>query len=152
QTTEIEYLPKGVPVLLKKTGEVGEYIGAARVAVADMTDEQKDVAKLADGSIFKGVEEPTDIADISGTKYVLYKDKFIETTSGTLKKNRCYLLLDEAGARVMNIVTDDEATGIARVADDENGEKWYSLDGRSLQGKPARKGLYIRNGKKVVVK
>ena len=152
QTTEIEYLPKGVPVLLKKTGEVGEYIGAARVAVADMTDEQKAVAELADGSIFKGVEEPTDIADISGTKYVLYKDKFIETTSGTLPKNRCYLLLDEAGARVMNIVTDNEATGIARVADDENGEKWYSLDGRSLQGKPARKGLYIRNGKKVVVK
>ena len=152
QTTEIEYLPKGVPVLLKKTGEVGEYIGAARVAVADMTDEQKAVAELADGSIFKGVEEPTDIADISGTKYVLYKDKFIETTSGTLPKNRCYLLLDEAGARVMNIITVGEATGIARVADGENGEKWYSLDGRSLQGKPARKGLYIRNGKKVVVK
>ncbi len=29
---------------------------------------------------------------------------------------------------------------------------WYTLDGRRMQGKPAQKGLYIRNGKKVMVK
>jgi len=29
---------------------------------------------------------------------------------------------------------------------------WYSLDGRKLQGKPTSKGVYVVNGKKVVVK
>ncbi len=32
-----------------------------------------------------------------------------------------------------------------------NGQ-WYALDGQRLSGKPTRKGLYIRNGKKVRVK
>lgn len=27
-------------------------------------------------------------------------------------------------------------------------EKWYTLDGRKLNGKPAKKGIYIQNGKK----
>ena len=30
--------------------------------------------------------------------------------------------------------------------------QWYDLEGRKLQGKPAQKGVYICNGKKVVVK
>ena len=30
--------------------------------------------------------------------------------------------------------------------------KWYTLDGRKLSGKPTAKGLYIVNGKKVIVK
>ena len=33
-----------------------------------------------------------------------------------------------------------------------NGETWYDMNGRRLQSKPVRKGVYIKNGKKVVVK
>ena len=29
---------------------------------------------------------------------------------------------------------------------------WYSLDGRKLDAKPTKKGLYIHNGNKVVIK
>jgi hypothetical protein len=29
---------------------------------------------------------------------------------------------------------------------------WYTLDGRRLTGQPVRKGIYINNGKKMVVK
>ena len=35
----------------------------------------------------------------------------------------------------------------ATAADD-----WYSLDGRKLEGKPRRKGVYVNGGKKVVVR
>jgi hypothetical protein len=31
-------------------------------------------------------------------------------------------------------------------------EEWYSIDGRKLEGKPTRKGVYINKGKIVVVK
>ncbi len=57
---------------------------------------------------------------------------------------------------------DDETTGIIDIKQDSpistyaSGEsahaKWYSLDGRQLQGKPTRKGLYIVNGRPVVMK
>lgn len=29
---------------------------------------------------------------------------------------------------------------------------WYTLDGRKLSGKPTVKGIYIKNGKKVIIK
>jgi hypothetical protein len=29
---------------------------------------------------------------------------------------------------------------------------WYTLSGQKLEGKPAVKGLYLNNGKKMVVK
>jgi len=37
------------------------------------------------------------------------------------------------------------------VSAEENG-LWYTLDGKRLSGKPAQKGIYVRNGRKVVVK
>lgn len=40
--------------------------------------------------------------------------------------------------------------GTFTVVDDSNG--WYSLEGRRISGKPSKKGLYIHNGSKVVVK
>ena len=49
----------------------------------------------------------------------------------------------------------NETTGIVSI---ENGklkieaDAWYSLDGRKLSSKPTRKGLYIHNGNKVVIK
>jgi len=49
----------------------------------------------------------------------------------------------------------DDATGIADVRNkmsDAVTEDWYSLDGRKLQGRPTKKGLYLLNGKKVVVR
>ncbi len=31
-------------------------------------------------------------------------------------------------------------------------DSWYSLDGRKLNGEPKTKGIYIKNGKKTVIK
>ena len=30
--------------------------------------------------------------------------------------------------------------------------EWYSLDGTRLSGKPSAKGVYVNNGKKIVIK
>ena len=29
---------------------------------------------------------------------------------------------------------------------------WYTLDGRQIQGIPGQKGIYIKNGKKIIIK
>jgi hypothetical protein len=46
---------------------------------------------------------------------------------------------------------DDGTTGISRVASEDVNDVWYNLKGQRIDA-PTRKGLYIKNGKKVVVK
>jgi hypothetical protein len=54
------------------------------------------------------------------------------------------------------ITTTDSWTSQAAKPSDTNftndDDAWYSLDGRKLNGKPTKKGMYINNGRKVVVK
>ena len=49
----------------------------------------------------------------------------------------------------------DDATGIETIETDEADDSnaiWYSLDARRLDSKPTKKGVYIRSGKKIVIK
>ena len=46
----------------------------------------------------------------------------------------------------------DEGTGISEIHLSEPAAPWYSLDGCKLSGKPATKGLYVQNGKKMMIK
>lgn len=50
------------------------------------------------------------------------------------------------------IIVEDGATGIRLIDGDRADGDWYDLSGRRLSGKPASKGVYIQNGKKVVIK
>ena len=48
----------------------------------------------------------------------------------------------------------DDTTGIVQLTkepESEGTDSWYSLDGRRLAGKPARSGIYMKNGRKVVI-
>ena len=52
---------------------------------------------------------------------------------------------------------DDEATGIVPIENgqwtmDNSAGAWYDLQGRKLQGKPTRSGVYVKDGRKVVLK
>lgn len=82
---------------------------------------------------------------------------FVDTDRG-IAANRCVLAVKtsslggNAGARVLTIGT--ETTGISLMEDGRSKmeDGWYSLDGLKLEGKPTKKGLYIRGKKKVVIK
>ena len=81
--------------------------------------------------------------------YILQDGKFVKAVAGTLKAGKAYLKLDAALAREI-IEIDGETTGISLV---ENGkretENVFDLQGRRVS-KPS-KGMYIVNGKKVVM-
>ena len=52
---------------------------------------------------------------------------------------------------------DGETTGIVSMEDggwkmEDVNDAWYSIDGRKLNGEPTQKGVYINNGRKVVIK
>ena len=89
-----------------------------------------------------------------------------------IKPMRCYLEKSSSGARGMTRAADEELPETIKVRlISANGEvtaigslktktgevtfdkdAWYSLDGRLIEGKPSKSGLYINNGKKVIIK
>ena len=71
--------------------------------------------------------------------------------------NKCWLHIasQPAAARAVtrSIVGGNGTTGIDAIENVTiDNEGWYDMQGRKLQAKPNRKGIYIHNGKKVVVR
>ena len=54
--------------------------------------------------------------------------------------------------KAFNLVFGDESpTRVSLPTEREAAGGWYSLDGRRLSGKPSRSGVYVNNGRKVVI-
>lgn len=63
--------------------------------------------------------------------------------------------LNIAGSAPLSVWWEGEKkpTAVETITVDGNDEgKWYSLDGRQLQQQPVEKGIYLKNGKKYIVK
>ena len=92
--------------------------------------------------------------DATGKKYyVLYNNEFVRAT-GTIPIGRNYLDLSAIvnPARTLIIGGNNSATAIEAVSEEvaDGEDKWYDMQGRQIN-KPSKAGLYIKNGKKVVV-
>lgn len=79
---------------------------------------------------------------------------FYRWMGGKLGAGRVYLELPASGdAPAYLPFSNDETTGIETVQystfNVQSDDVWYTLDGRRLNGRPAQKGLFIYNGKKV---
>ena len=84
--------------------------------------------------------------------YVCNKHDFVWVKSdGTIAANRCWIELNYATARALQIVF--SATGVNEVKEikEVNDGDYYDLNGRKVN-QPKRKGVYIQNGRKVIVK
>ena len=144
-------IPPNTPVLLYKNGNCnGTY--HLKVVTASSASPSPD---------FKGVTADTPYNTLMSDNkaiYVIKGGQFYRATSGTLKANHCYLAMPNSSSypllsRMMVGGGDGDATGIeVPNVEEENGSDWYSLDGRKLQKRPVQKGVYISNGKKVVIK
>ena len=68
--------------------------------------------------------------------------------------NKAWLSISNSNARTISLVFSDETTGISLTPNPspEGEGSVYDLRGRKLQGMPTKKGVYIMNGRKVVVK
>ena len=95
----------------------------------------------------------------AGDEVVLWKAGALQTTSNTVVNlpelpdglywDTTQLLKKEGKLKVT-----DQPTGIRNLtpALSEGEGVWYSLDGRRLTGEPQQKGIYIKNGKKIIIK
>ena len=147
KTTKVNKVAAGTGLILKKTADVGTATDFS-VPLASETDE------IADNYMV-GVTEDTNMEGVANV-YILSDGKFYECTGGTLAAGKAYLndkdgVWATTGAPSFSIIADDETTGINSV---ERGawsvEGCYTLDGRRVEH--PTKGLYIVNGKKVIIK
>ncbi|MBQ9204327.1 MAG: hypothetical protein IJ155_08805 [Prevotella sp.] len=108
------------------------------------------------GNMLRGTLAETAITTISGdyTNFGLSNGSFVKISDGTLPANKAYLPILTANvpsnAR-LSIIFEDETTGISNVDSPMmNVEDYYNLAGQKV-AQPT-KGLYIVNGKKVIIK
>ena len=79
--------------------------------------------------------------------------------SVTVNAFRNYFLFSDlpAGSRLELAFQDDETTSIEDMvivdkAQPATADGWYTLDGRKFINKPTAKGIYIYNGRKMIIK
>ena len=137
--TSVGAVPANTPLLLIGTKDVTYNVPVAASATAPETN----LLVKGDGT-----------TEFDGTTYdyILYSDgKFYQIGSGTVATNKAYLHLDSApGARALDIVFDDEPTAIETVKAEKANNEYFNLAGQRV-AQPT-KGLYIVNGRKVVMK
>ena len=142
---KITYIPKNVAILIELAEEQDQYVATPYRG-----------EELTYTSMLQGAASAVDVSTLTAENdiFVLYNGEFVKTTSGTIPANRCYLPVAKgqaAGSR-LSIIFDDEATGVTSVSAQSqkmNGV-YYNLSGHRIS-QPAR-GLYIINGKKVLMK
>ena len=130
---KVSFVQAGIPVLLESTP------GTTNVA---------DPAETFTGNLLKYA-----IATVTtdGSQYVLYSDEFVKAT-GTIN-GKVYLDLTglPSPARAFTIRTEN-TTAIETIDNSElTDDNWYDMQGRKIN-KPTKTGIYIKDGKKVVVK
>lgn len=81
--------------------------------------------------------------------HIIFTNKKANSKSGAQTNDMAY----NNGNYYGDNVTYGNATGISVVkANAQTDESWYTIGGTRLSGKPTQKGVYIHQGKKVVVK
>lgn len=145
---ELQYIPANVPVLLQNA----KFVEGPFTAEAYMGEPIS-----VETNLLRGVATATDVTSLSASNdnddiYVLYNGEFVKSTSGTIPANRAYLpIAKEQGAPArLSIAFGNEETGISSVAAVKTDNVFFNLGGQRI-AQPT-KGLYIVNGKKVVLK
>ena len=145
--------------LPENTGAVVEMAeGKTSTQVKVLFDGTESAADFTGNLLVANVTENTNFVGNEGNTWnlILNDGKFVKATDGTLAAGLAYLPVTFEGGEAKELsLTTDEPTGIRTI---DNGEPtvdngaWYTIDGTRLQGEPTMKGIYVRGGKKVVVK
>ena len=98
-------------------------------------------------AIYAFMEEPaTVVGGAAAFEGVDFEKCVLNVPAGCVDKYKAA----DGWSSFKNIV---DVTGMREIKNETTGnDRWYSLDGRELKSQPTMKGIYIKNGKKVVVK
>ncbi len=90
------------------------------------------------------------------TNFVLTADGFNPTTGGSFGPNKAYLqiptkFITDHQINTFSLAEDEDVSGIEETVTKKQSDEWYTLGGLRIS-QPRQKGLYLHNGRKVVVK
>lgn len=145
--TQVDVIPAGMPVLLFSK----ELKGSEFYTVVTEAEPMRSTNLLRVAP--KGGQEVS-----LGEVFILYNDVFYYAQAGTISEGRVYLTTPspEKTRSSYSLGSRGDTTGIDnpfiynnRV---ENKSVWFGLDGRQYLTMPTLKGIYIKDGKKIIIK
>ena len=157
----LDYIPAGVPVILMKKDDVDGFTGkditpGATSGTTEVTDAEKAACplKVADGNTenLQGYQD-----------YVWFKGELVMVSNTAKPANGTFYVKNSTpvpnpAPRLQIVIGEEEVTTSLseelRVKSEEfaTATGWYTLDGQKMDKLPTKKGLYIKNGRKVVIK
>jgi len=140
ELTKVDNVQEGTGVVLK--GTAGSYVIPFAVSSSTAKGDLKSGA-VAD-------VEDDDAHVYYGLTMIDGKATFAKVATGAIAAGKAYFMLDAAGAREFLTIAGEEATGIETVKAQINNNRYYNLQG--VEVAQPTKGLYIVNGKKLLVK
>ncbi len=155
---EVNYIEAGDPYIIKWNS--GENI--VNPTFTGVTISSTAGSFGASGVSFIGIYDPLPLT--SANSNILYlgagNTLYYPSANMTINSFRAYFELNLTSAQQVKAINlnfgDEEAASIKTISESsdhsESSDAYFSLDGRRLNDKPATAGLYIINGKKVVIK
>ena len=153
EVVPLDNIPEQVPVLLLSAVDAKGF----------MVNTKNDGNDPTGTNLLKVEDTAKEVA--AAEIYLLYNGEFVLNAAGTLPAGKVYLAKSSGSAAPARLhIVRSQSTGIDNVQlstshsaeEHSQGENiddiWYTVDGRRLSGKPTKKGLYLQNGKKMVVR
>lgn len=140
-------VPAATPFIL-----YGEGMGGQTITLPVATGATTAVA----GNMLVGTLEETSVTTVNGeyTNFGLSNGEFVKLNNGTIPANKAYLPIlttnVPAAARLTIVFDEGMATGIANINRESTDNRYFNLNGQQV--KTPQKGMYIVNGKKVIIK
>jgi hypothetical protein len=155
--TQVYSIAAGKPYIVKWTTPAGNISDPVFSGVAISSTTPTAVNSDDKSVSFIGTYSPIHLPkDDSSNLYLGSSNKlyYPNTDNYNINAFRAYFhLADGSEAREFVLNFGDDATGICLIERElMGGDSWYDLNGRKLVRKPTAKGVYLKNGRKVVVK
>ncbi len=151
-----ESIKAGTPYIIKWSS--GDNIANPTFRGVTVTDGNAgSVTSTDDNVTFQGTYAPVPLTkDDKTSLYIDAGNTLSYPTKDDFKVNafRAYFhLSDPNAARSFVLNFGDETTGISEIVNSKSSNgKYFTVGGTELQGKPSQRGIYIQNGRKVVIK
>ena len=148
--SRIDVASANMPILVKnKSAQTKTILLIPTTSQADVITPAAEFVGTLDATTIAASTENENNYAMNGLDFVWVKDPI------AVGPNKAWLSVATSNARTLKLVYDD-ATAISEKVIVNSEEfataTWYDLNGRKLDGAPTKKGVYILNGKKVVVK